>query len=428
MPTLPLALAIFVLGYALIGARPPQWMPIGRPMGAVLAAALMVLGGVLTPDAALEAVDLNTLVLLWALLLLGVYLREARFFTWAADHFFPPILSPGAVMGRLVWGSGLLSAVLLNDTVAIFGTPLVLHVCKRSGLPLFPYLMALATSANIGSALTLAGNPQNIIVASASKLPFIDYLLLAAPVVAGALALNQWLLRLNYGPLLQVQSPTAHDAEASAMLDQPSYLTPLRARREVLAAISAMVLGWLAGIDLALMAVVAVTGLIVWRRRDAGKALQQLDWGLLVFFTGLFIMMAGIHATGLTRALYERGFLDIAPAQLPGQLTHFALVTLVGSNLFSNVPYVLAVAHNLPPVTELPAAVPLWVTLAITSTFAGNLTLLGSVANLIVAEGARREITIGFRQYLRFGVQTTVASTAWALVVLALEGWFLGWG
>lgn len=420
-----IAVAIFILGYLLIGARPPRWMPIGRPMGAALAAALMVAAGVLTPRQALESVDLNTLVLLGALLLMGVYLRDADCFAWAAARFFPSRLPAATILHRLVWGSGLLSAVLLNDTMALFCTPLVLILCRRSGLAPLPFLLALATSVNIGSALTLAGNPQNVIIASASHLPFLDYLLLATPIVLGALAINEALLRANFGASLVVPQTAEPVDDEVPEVDRRA---DRQARNEVFVAMSVMVFGWILGVHLALMAVLAVAGLAAWRRRDAGEPIAKLDWGLLVFFAGLFVIMAGLNTTGLTRLLYEEGYLHRVSGSLAERLPSFALITVIGSNLFSNVPYVLAVAHNLQPVDRLPATAPLWTALAIISTFAGNLTLMGSVANLIVAEGARATYTLGFREYLRFGVQTTLATCVWAVLVLIVEGMLLGWG
>ncbi|HMO64611.1 MAG TPA: SLC13 family permease [Verrucomicrobiota bacterium] len=171
----PLAIAIFAFTYVLISGRRLKVLPLNRPAAALLGAVLMVATGVLAPADAYRAVDYDTLVLLLGMMLIAAYLGLGRFFDWAADWILRTAPSPVALLRNLMLASGVLSALLVNDTVCLMLPPLVVAVMVRGGLPLPPYLLGLAMSANLGSAATLVGNPQNMIIGSLSGLPFVRF-------------------------------------------------------------------------------------------------------------------------------------------------------------------------------------------------------------------------------------------------------------
>src|SRR5213592_19831 len=166
------AVAIFVVTYLLISGRRLKVLPLNRPAAALLGSVLMVACGVMTPEQAYHAVDYNTLVLLLGMSLLSAYFYLAGFFDWAAEWVLKVGRPPQRLLLCLILTSGALSALLVNDTVCWMFTPLVVAVVVRGNLPLLPYLLALAMSANIGSVCTLVGNPQNMIIGQLSKLPF----------------------------------------------------------------------------------------------------------------------------------------------------------------------------------------------------------------------------------------------------------------
>src|SRR6266404_4566776 len=167
------AIAIFAITYLLISGRRLKLLPLNRPAAALLGAVLMVACGVMTPEQAYRAVDYNTLVLLLGMSLLSAYFYLAGFFDWAADRVLKAGRTPQRLLFYLILTSGALSALLVNDTVCFMFTPLVVAVVVRGKLPLLPYLLALAMSANIGSVATLVGNPQNMIIGHMSKIPFL---------------------------------------------------------------------------------------------------------------------------------------------------------------------------------------------------------------------------------------------------------------
>jgi len=410
-----LTAAIFLLTYGLISARRLRALPIGRPAGALLGAVLMVAVGALSPEESFRAIDHNTIVLLFGMMILTAYLELSGFFVWMADRMIRAARTPWRLLVGISLSAALLSAFLVNDPVCLFMTPMVVAACRWANLPMGPYLIALATSSNIGSAATLVGNPQNMIIGSLSGMPFARFLAYsAAPAIAG-LVLNVSLLRLYYGRSL----PPRFDlpAGASAAVD--------RARLARVGFVAALVIaGFFAGLHLGYTALAGSVGLMVMERREPSDVLRRVDWTLLVFFVSLFIVMGAFERTGLVDGVWEWAAPRMGLSE-PSGVAAFSGLMVAGSNLVSNVPMVLLVG---PRVDSLGAGAIAWVLLAFTTTIAGNLTLIGSVANIIVAEGAKREYTLGFFEYLRFGLVSTVLVLAAGVPIACLTApWIAVW-
>lgn len=398
-------LAIFLLSYVLIASRRVPWLPIGRTAGALLGAVLMVLCGVLTPAQAASAVDHDTLVLLLGMMLLTAYLDRAGLLDEVGERGLGDARSPGALLVRLSLLSGALSALLVNDTVCLFLTPVVVRTCRRHALPMTPFLMALATSANLGSSATLVGNPQNMLIGSMSGLSFLGFLGAVGPAAAVAVVVNTALLWLFYrralagvtlGASMTERRPPSPDATRVALVS------------------AGVVLAFLGGAPLGYAALGGAVALMVLDRREPRDAFAAVDWSLLVFFAGLFVVVAGLGQTGLVELAWAR----VAPSLHLDSATGaaaFAAVMTAGSNVVSNVPLVLLAG---PHVGSLGGGALGWALLGYVTTVAGNLTLVGSVANLIVAEGAREHHDLGFVEYLRFGVPSTLVSLAVGLPIL----------
>src|SRR5436309_1708451 len=197
-----LAILIFCVTYLLISGRRLKILPLNRPAAALLGTVLMVATGVMTPERAYRAVDYDTLVLLLGMMLISAYLFLGGFFDWAADWVLRIAKTPQRLLLYLILTSGILSALLVNDTVCLMLTPLVVAVMVRGKLPLPPYLLALAMSANIGSVATLVGNPQNMIIGHQSKIPFLQFSASLLPVAVAGLAIEYVLLRIGFRKLL----------------------------------------------------------------------------------------------------------------------------------------------------------------------------------------------------------------------------------
>ncbi len=399
-----LALAVFAVTWLLIAFRRLSWLPIGRPAGALLGAVAMVAVGALTPEEALAAVDGATIALLLGMMLLTAWLERSGGFGWAAHHALALAGTPLRLLVALAWAAAGLSALLVNDTVCLFLTPLLVGLLKRTRLPPAPFLVTLATSANVGSAATLVGNPQNMLIGSMSGVSFARFLAVVGPAAFVGMVAHTLLLVLMFRRALPAEPlPPAGPAPELAR-DAPV----------VLGVCAAVVLGMLAGLDLGFCALSSAVALMILDRREPSEAIARVDGSLLLFFAGLFVVVRGLADTGLPGRAWDAaapGFSFEDPlgvAWLVGAL-------VVGSNVVSNVPLVLLVGPELEALGRPETS---WPLLGLVTTIAGNLTLVGSVANVIVAEQAREVHELGFVEYLRVGLPSTLLVLAVAVPVL----------
>jgi Na+/H+ antiporter NhaD/arsenite permease-like protein len=399
--------AVFLLTYALIVSRRLRLLPIGRPAGALVGAVLMVAIGAISPIETYGAIDHDTIVLLFGTMVLTVYLERAGFFEWLAMKMISVCPTGISFLFGTVLLSGTLSALLVNDTVCLFLTPVIISACKAGGLPIGPYLIALATSANIGSAATLVGNPQNMIIGSMSGFSFSSFFLFSGPAAAAGLVVNGGLLWVCYRR--QLRGRVLKIPQWNVMEDRRRFALTLLVTGGVIA-------GFFAGFHLGYTAVAGAVILVVADRRDPRDVFSRVDWALLLFFCCLFIVVAGVAKTGIIESAWRMSAPYLVLSETSGLAAFSALITL-GSNLISNVPMVMLTGPHL---HELGSADLGWVLLAYVSTIAGNFTLLGSVANIIVAERARDDYTLGFREYLRFGLPSTILVMAVGVSVIWL--------
>ncbi|MDB6109019.1 MAG: Inner rane protein YbiR [Pedosphaera sp.] len=403
-----LAVVIFCFTYLLISGRQLKLLPLNRPAAALLGTVLMVALGVLTPEQAYRAVDYDTLVLLLGMMLISSYLFMAGFFDWAADWILRRAKTPHALLAYLILTSGILSALLVNDIVCIMLTPLVVTVMERGKLPLPPYLLALAMSANIGSVATLVGNPQNMIIGHLSRIPFIQFSAAMVPVALAGLAIQYAVLRFGFRKVL-----------SQATIHRPDVRPHTVDRNLLILTFTTLALlfaGFMAGLNLAWTALTGGAFLMVLARRDTHQVLKLVDWHLLVFFAALFIVVEGVGRTGLPDQIYHK-LHGVFGSSVGSQAWNFAWFSELGSNVFSNVPFILVAGKWIDNFAQPEL---MWKVLALTTTFAGNLTIVGSVANIIVVESARSHAELGFWDYARYGIPVTILTTVIGMLILML--------
>src|SRR5438128_5549153 len=402
------AAAIFGITYVLISGRQMKILPLNRPAAALLGAVFMVSTGVMTPQRAYGAVNYDTLVLLLGMMLISAYLYLAHFFEWAADVILKYSHTPQRLLLYLTLTSGILSALLVNDTICLMLTPLVIAVIRRGKLPLLPYVIALATSANIGSVATLVGNPQNMIIGHFSHIPFAQFSRTLTPAAIIGLAINFIILRAGFRKTLR-----------EAEIEREPHVIPRLDRNlfAIVCVVLVLIFGcFVAGLNLAWTALAGAVLVMVLARRDTHDVLKLVDWHLLVFFAALFIVVDGLSDTGLPDAIYWR-LQPLFGSTAPAQAWNLAWFSVAGSNVFSNVPFVLLAANWIARFSE---PLVMWKVLALATTFAGNLTIVGSVANMIVVESAREHLEVGFWDYARFGIPITVLTTVAGMLVLLI--------
>ncbi len=423
---LPLGLVVFVVTYVLISVGRLRWLGFDRPAAALLGAVACVVLGVLAPDEALAAVDGSTLLLLFAVMGMGAFLAVDGFFDQAERALVSKAKTRAQLLAVVVWSSGILSALVTNDAVCVLGAPLVVRLIRRYRLPPLPFVLGLATSANTGSVATLVGNPQNMLCAQLGALSYREHLVLMGPVAVVSLLINHGLLLLMFRGALSEPLGSPSEVASSEVPD------PAAERRSLftLAVICATAIFYVFGGNLAWTAAAGFVLLMLVHRRDTRELWPRIDWALLLFFSGLFVVVAGLMKSGVPEALFARfPLVPAAAAQVEaGALSlveslRLSGIFLVGSNVVSNVPFILVVEREMASLSNPRMA---WELLAMASTFAGNLTLLGSAANIIVAEAAQDVGGIGFLQHLRVGLPLTLLTTLLGALWLAFIGSALG--
>jgi Na+/H+ antiporter NhaD/arsenite permease-like protein len=397
---------IFVGSYVVFALGRFPWMKIDRPGAAIIGAVLMVAFGIVGAPQALASIDFATVVLLFSMMLIVANLRLGGFFDWITDAAIAR-LHPRHLLPVVVFTSGVLSAFLVNDIVCLVMTPFVLHIAGRLRRPPMPYVLAVALASNAGSTATITGNPQNMLIGSLSGISYLQFLLELGPVAIVGLLVTWTTLHWMY----------LRGRADSVMVADAARKSPRRRVQPKPIVVLAVVLGgFLAGVPAPLMAAIGAAALLITRTTEPRRVYEGVDWGLLVFFIGLFIIVGGADRAGLTRALLE----PIAAWNLH-RLALFVPATALLSNIVSNVPAVMLLRTV---VSRFPDPHTGWIALAMASTLAGNLTITGSVANIIVVERAASDgVRIGFRDYARAGVPITLATlaagTAWLWLISA---------
>lgn len=397
---------IFIGTFIMISFRRMSILPIGRPSAALLGAVLMVAFGVVEPEEAYRLVNWDTICLLLGMMIIAEHLRAAGLFerfTRVVEKFN----SPFGLLIAVSISSALLSAILVNDPVCVVMTPLVIEVCRRKRLKLLPYLVILATSSNIGSSLTLTGNPQNMIIGSLSRLGYLRFVLLMSLPVIVAMLINSLLAWLYYGRDLLLDDTSIEKGEFLPVRESiPEQIVKTRRLRVGVAGLCLACLGFVSGFSMAFSALAGAVVVITFHRKDPSELLEKMEWSLLLFFAALFVVIGGLQTSGLASAVTAWSMHLIA-GDMISQVWIFSGITLVGSNLLSNVPFVLLASQSVPSMGTPDL---FWCLLAYVSTIAGNLTIFGSVANMIVAETAKDDCKISFWAFARFGIVSTILS------------------
>jgi Na+/H+ antiporter NhaD/arsenite permease-like protein len=392
--------AILIFTYLVFAVGRAPYLRIDRPGAAIVGATLMIATGILSLDEASRHVDVRTLVLLFGMMVIIAHLRMARFFDATARWIAARVHEPALLLVAVVFVSGILSALFVNDTICLLFTPVLIELAIARGHRPLPYLLALATASNIGSVATITGNPQNMLIGSLSQIGYAPFLRALAPVALAGLALDAALLTMLFRHELHA-GPLEHAGRPPRALHRVMMIKGLLVTAGVLVA---FLLGW----DPALVAAVGAAALLITRRVNPQKIYRHIDWDLLVLFIGLFVVIGGVEKAGLAQWLFD----ELAPIGLHA-VAGLSIVAAIVSNVISNVPAVMLLARLVP---QLPDPTASWLTLAMASTLAGNLTLVGSIANLIVLQGARRHgITIGFWEYCKVGIPITIATIAFGV-------------
>lgn len=402
-------LIIFLATYAGIAFGRIPGLALDRTGVALVGAVAMIGCGALTLDQALSSIHAPTLMLLYALMIFSAQFRLGGFYTWVALALTKYLRRPRLFLLALMLISGALSALLANDVVCLAFTPVLCVCILRAGRNPLPYLLGLAISSNLGSAATIIGNPQNMLIGQVGRLDFADFVRWSAPPALLSLA-------AAYGLILALcrrQMEETRTAVDTAHADWPAF-HPWQTTKGLVLLASLLVL-FFTPIPRELSALVLAGILLCSRRMHTRAMLGLVDWHLITLFCGLFIVIEGIGAAGVPARLVAA--MESAGVDLRNPCL-LAAVSVILSNLVSNVPATMLLAEFLDAGNPVP-----WYVLALATTFAGNLLTIGSIANLIVIEQAAQfGVAIRFGAHARVGIPVTLASlailAAWILLQL----------
>lgn len=378
---------------------------------AFVGAALMLCTGVLSLSQATSpnSIDYETLFLLFGMMVVVGFLRLSGFFIRVAHLALDQINSPRGLLAAIILLSGVLSAFLVNDIVCLAMTPLVIQLTRRLGYKPVPHLIGLATAANIGSSGTITGNPQNMFIGSHSHISYLHFAFHLMPIAMLGLIVDYLVILLIYRSSLATaseQGNAENRASIRAEEGSPNHRAHVRLQWKSGIVALATVILFFTGLPIVLVAIGAAALLMLSRLKPA-RIYHEVDWSLLLMFTGLFIV---VHAFQMH--VVSQWGVEHWNILLSHPIDMLSAVSALLSNLVSNVPAVLLfepVMHAMPAAQQQTA----WLALAMSSTLAGNLTILGSVANLIVVENARRAgVEVSFWDYCKAGVPITILTLA----------------
>jgi Na+/H+ antiporter NhaD/arsenite permease-like protein len=396
------ALAILVATYVGVAAGGVPGLRLDRAGVAFLGGAAMIALGPLTLDEAFRAIDFNTIALLVGMMIVVAHLKVSGAFRALGSLAIEHAHAPFVLLVTVTILAGVLSAFLVNDAICLVMTPIVMQVVRALGRNPVPYLVATATASNCGSVATITGNPQNMVIGATSKIAYPVFAAALSPVAAFGLVAVVVVVWLAF------RKEFATDGAISPHL-KPGRMHAGQVVKASLVC-AGLAIAFFAGVPPAEAAVIGGAILLFTRQIKPMRIYREIDGPLLLLFAGLFIVVAGAERALLTpdRVAMAKSFgLDV-----PWRLS---FLTTVLSNIVSNVPAVLILRPFIPSLSDPRRA---WLVVAMASTLAGNLTLIGSVANLIVAERARAEgAPISFWAYFKVGLPLTLltlaAGTAW---------------
>jgi Na+/H+ antiporter NhaD/arsenite permease-like protein len=404
------AVIIFVITFlGIIYTRLPK-VNVDRPSAAFFGAVAMILFGVLTFEEAVQAIDFNTIALLLGMMIVIAVLEIDGFFTFIAEKTISLSKSRNQLLFIIVFVTGIASAFLVNDAVVLLFTPVIIQICRSAKLNPIPYLIAEILSSNVGSAMTITGNPQNILIGMQSGIPYSKFLLHLLPISIIGMILIVVVTKILFRREFNSDNHLVfQEDEFNYNFQSMKFSVPI-----FLGIVILFFFHHTLDLSIPLIAIAGASLILILGKIKPSKVIKEVDWVLLLFFAGLFIVVHGIEKVGVLDQ-----FIDNTPISnnLEGIVSLHAL-SLVLSQIVSNVPYTILML----PILKSASSDLLWLSLASASTLAGNATIIGAVANLIVIEVAKKyDIEIGFWQFFKVGIIITLITLLISILILYLQ-------
>lgn len=409
------ALIIFIITYTgIIFTRLP-WLNIDRPSAAFFGAVAMILFGVLSFDEAIYAIDFNTIGLLLGMMIIIASLQADGLFNYLTEKSIIMAKNQRRLLTYIVLFTGISSAFLVNDAVVLMFTPIVILICRASKLNPIPYLIAEILASNIGSVMTITGNPQNMLIGLNSKISYGAFMLYLLPISLVGLwmiiVFIRWYYKEEFSKAKTIAQP---EDKLAYRFDSLRFSVPI-----FLGVILAFFFGKMLHMSISLIALTGASMVMIFGHIKPRRIIDKVDWVLILFFASLFIVIKGIEKVGLLDYLLNHSPIEGSMTGILG--VH--VISLLGSQVVSNVPFTILMI----PFFKIAGSSALWLALASASTIAGNATIIGAIANLIVIESARKYgIRINFWDFFKPALPLTIITLAWSMLVLGTEIW-MGW-
>ncbi|MBE0570853.1 MAG: anion transporter [Ignavibacteriaceae bacterium] len=404
------AVIIFIITFlGIIYTRLPK-VNIDRPSAAFFGAVAMILFGVLTFEEAVLAIDFNTIALLLGMMIVIAVLEIDGFFTFIAEKTISLSKSRNQLLFIIVFVTGIASAFLVNDAVVLLFTPVIIQICRSAKLNPIPYLIAEIMASNVGSAMTITGNPQNILIGMQSGISYSKFLFHLLPVSFLGMILIVLMVKVFFKKEFSRSNHLVFQGnEFNYNFQSMKFSVPI-----FLGIIILFFFHHTLDLSIPLIALAGASLILIIGKIKPSKVIKEVDWVLLLFFAGLFIVVQGIEKVGVLDQ-----FIDNTPISnnLEGIVSLHAL-SLILSQIVSNVPYTILML----PILKSASSDLLWLSLASAATLAGNATIIGAVANLIVIEVAKKyDIEIGFWQFFKVGFFITIITLLLSILILYLQ-------
>lgn len=404
------AVIIFILTFlGIIYTRLPK-VNVDRPSAAFFGAVAMILFGVISFEEAVLSIDFNTIALLLGMMIVIAVLELDGFFTLIADKTISLSKTSNQLLIIIVFITGIASAFLVNDAVVLLFTPVIIHICRSAKLNPVPYLIAEIMASNVGSAMTITGNPQNILIGMQSGISYSKFIFHLLPVSLIGMLVIVLVIKFFFKNDFMKGSQLTFTKENSTYNFQSMKFSVLI----FMIMVFLFFFGNILKLSIPMIALTGASLVLILGKIKPSLVIKQVDWVLLLFFAGLFIVVHGIEKVGVLDPFIKNT--PIANS-LSGILSLHGLSLLL-SQIVTNVPYTILML----PILKTASSDLLWLSLASAATLAGNATIIGAVANIIVIEVAKKyDVEIGFWKFLKVGLTITVITLILSVVILYLQ-------
>lgn len=384
---------------------------IDRPAAAFLGAVLMVLFGVLTPQEAIFAIDFNTIVLLLGMMIIIGALEEKGFLTFLAVKSMSIVNNSKELLIVVIVSTGLASAFLVNDVVVLLFTPVIIETCKLMGIknPV-PYLIAEAMASNIGSVMTITGNPQNMLIGMKSGISYLNFFLYLSPIAFLSTIVLIFVIYFIYRNDFYKE----FKIDDSIKIDNFDFKSIRFSLTILIFTMSLFFLSSFIKFEVPMIALIGAVLMLLFSGIKPSKIISKVNWVLLLFFAGLFVVIGGASKAGVLDLLLNE--INFSP-NVEGIIS-LNIFSAIISQIVSNVPLTMLII----PLIENSKSNLLWISLAAGSTLGGNATLIGAVANLIVVEEAdKKGVKINFKEFTKTGIIVTILTILISILILTVE-------